>query len=247
MNTDYDPIARQYQASKLQPWRTHIERHTLLELVGPVEGLRTIDLACGEGYYTRLLRRLGAGPILGIDLSERMIELAREQERNEPLSIDYQVGDARALDAEGSLDLLFAAYLLNYSSSREDLRLMCEAIARSLKPGGRFVTVNNRPEDPPSNFQCGLVYGYSKRLEGIFMEGASIVWQFHLPSGLIEVTNYLIPTSALESALAAAGMEELQWHPPKVSREGRERRGDAYWKPFLDEPPVAFLSCRKGR
>lgn len=60
MTTDYNQIAKEYQASKLQPWRTHIERATLLQILGPIQGLRTIDLACVEGYYTRLLRRLGA-------------------------------------------------------------------------------------------------------------------------------------------------------------------------------------------
>ena len=80
MTTDYDKITREYKESKLQPWRTHIERFTLLSLVGEVQGLRTLDLACGEGYYTRLLRRMGAEPITGVDLSKGMIELAISQE-----------------------------------------------------------------------------------------------------------------------------------------------------------------------
>jgi ubiquinone/menaquinone biosynthesis C-methylase UbiE len=49
MTTDYNKIAKEYQESKLQPWRTHIERYTLLSLLGTVQGLNTLDLACGEG------------------------------------------------------------------------------------------------------------------------------------------------------------------------------------------------------
>ena len=45
MSTNYDQIAREYQASKLQPWRTHIERHTLLRLTGKVAGLRALEKA----------------------------------------------------------------------------------------------------------------------------------------------------------------------------------------------------------
>ena len=60
MDTDYDRIAEQYKRVKLQPWRTHIERYTLLRLVGDVAGKAVIDLACGEGYYTRALRQQGA-------------------------------------------------------------------------------------------------------------------------------------------------------------------------------------------
>ena len=61
MATDYDRIAGQYKRAKLQPWREHIERYTLLRLVGDVAGRAAIDLACGEGYYTRELRRRARG------------------------------------------------------------------------------------------------------------------------------------------------------------------------------------------
>ncbi|MEY4567911.1 MAG: hypothetical protein RLY14_2881, partial [Planctomycetota bacterium] len=147
MTTDYDKIAKEYQESKLQPWRTHIEQYTLLNLVGQVQGLCTLDFACGEGYYTRLLRRLGAEPISGIDLSKGMIALAISQEAKEPLGIQYSVGDARDINFNAKSDLVFAAYLLNYASNYQELLSMCEAIARNLTSGGRFVSVNNNPDD----------------------------------------------------------------------------------------------------
>ena len=77
MTTDYNPIAGEYKQSKLQPWRTHIECFSLMELVGDLSRLSVLDVACGEGYYTRLLRRRGAEAALGVDLSTGMIELAR--------------------------------------------------------------------------------------------------------------------------------------------------------------------------
>ncbi|MFN7731763.1 MAG: class I SAM-dependent methyltransferase [Pirellula sp.] len=249
MTTDYNQIAKEYQASKLQPWRTHIERATLLQILGSIEGLLTLDLACGEGYYTRLLRRLGAVEVCGIDLSTKMIDLAREQELSEGLGIEYRVGDARAIDYEASFDLVFAAYLLNYASDAGELRAMCQAIARSLKPGGRFVTVNNNPDDPISNFEAGRGYGYSKRLEGSLEEGSPILWSLHLADKTIEVTNYYLKKSTLESALDAAGLGTIRWHVPCVSDEGIEQYGAAYWQRFLAQPPIVFLECfkREGR
>ena len=59
MDTDYDQIAERYQRARPQPWRTHIERFTLLRLVGDLAGKAVIDLACGEGHYTRRLRQQG--------------------------------------------------------------------------------------------------------------------------------------------------------------------------------------------
>ncbi|MEW6036656.1 MAG: class I SAM-dependent methyltransferase [Pseudomonadota bacterium] len=97
MRTDYDPIAERYKRAKLQPWRNCIEAFTLLDLIGNLSGQAVVDVACGEGFYTRRLRAQGAARVLGVDLSERMVELAREQEAEQPLGIDYRVGDGKNL------------------------------------------------------------------------------------------------------------------------------------------------------
>ncbi len=243
MSTNYDQIAKEYQASKLQPWRTHIERYTLLRLARSVAGLRVLDLACGEGYYTRLLRRLGAAAVTGVDLSQGMIELARAQELAEPLGVRYEAGDAQKVDQQQSNDLVFAAYLLNYAKDYDELLAMCQAIARSLKPGGRFVTVNNHPGDPPENFETGRMYGYSKKLEGPLVEGAPIHWSFHLADQTIEVTNYYLTKATMERAMTAAGLRDIRWHCAEVSPEGVAQMGDAHWQPFLRQPPIVFVEC----
>src|SRR6202035_2471937 len=97
MTTNYDPITEQYKRSKQQPWRTHIEAFTLLQLIGDPGGKAVLDVACGEGYYTRLLRQQGATQVTGVDLSAGMIELARAQEARHRQGIEYRVGDARDL------------------------------------------------------------------------------------------------------------------------------------------------------
>ena len=112
MTTDYDPIAEQYKRSKQQPWRTYIEAFTLMDLIGDPPGKKVIDIACGEGYYTRLLRQQGAEKVTGVDLSERMVELAKAQEAVQRLGIDYVVGDGRNLELGAKYDLAVAAYLL---------------------------------------------------------------------------------------------------------------------------------------
>src|SRR5690242_14347118 len=95
MTTNYDQIATQYQESKRAPWREWIERYSLLKLIGDATDKSVVDFACGEGYYTRLVKEQGAGRTLGIDLSPGMIELAREQEERALLGIEYRVADAR--------------------------------------------------------------------------------------------------------------------------------------------------------
>ncbi len=246
MDTDYDQIAGQYKRAKLQPWRTHIERYTLLRLAGDLAGKSVIDLACGEGYYSREFRRLGAARVVGVDLSHGMIALAEAEEAREPLGVEYRVGDVLALDVPGQFDLAFAAYLLNYAHSAEELTRMCRAVAHALKPGGRFVTANNHPAEPPANFPAGRAYGYSKRVEGELVEGAPIIWEFFLPDGSIEVTNYYLRVETMEEAFRAAGLREMRWHAPELSPEGVREFGLEHWAAFLACPPVAFIDCVKG-
>ena len=60
--TQYDGIAAQYQRSKHSPIRRHVEAWSFFRMLGPVDGLAVLDLACGEGFYTRQLARRGARP-----------------------------------------------------------------------------------------------------------------------------------------------------------------------------------------
>ncbi len=192
MTTNYDPIAEQYKRSKQQPWRTHIEAFSLLKLIGAPHGLSVLDVACGEGFYTRMVRQRGAAKVTGVDLSEGMVELARKQEHEHGLGIDYVVGDACALDLPEKFDLVMAAYLLNYAHDRRELQAMCNGIARSLKPGGRFVTVNGSPHLHFPSAPSYRKYEFDTKVLGEWKEGAPITWTFFLNDGSFEIENYYL-------------------------------------------------------
>lgn len=255
MTTDYDPIAEQYRRAKQQPWRGHVEAYTLLGLIGDPTGLKVLDLACGEGFYTRLLRQRGAARVLGVDLSARMIELAREQEDVHGLGVQYHVGDARAVELEGECDLVVAAYLLNYARDVAELQEMYEAIARYLTPGGRFVTVNTNPGLDFSAAPSYRRYGFETTLSGPPRagppragpprNGAPLTWTFHLPDGSVSVENYCLDTDAHETAMRAAGLRDIRWHGLRVSPEGRSAMPPDAWDVLLAHPPVALLECRR--
>ena len=100
-----------------RPHMKRAESYTVLHMVGPLAGKRVLDLACGFGFYTRLLKQHGAAEVIGIDISPEMVRLGREQEQAEPLGVTYQVSDATALPALGAFDLVTAIYLLNYATS----------------------------------------------------------------------------------------------------------------------------------
>src|SRR5262249_54551707 len=160
MATNYDDIAEEYKRAKQQPWRLHLEHYTFFKLLGDVHGKTVLDLACGEGFYTRFIKRRGAARVVGVDLSSGMIELARREEQREPLGIDYIVHDVKQLALNETFDVIVAAYLLNYAQTAAELLEMGRAIIRHLKPGGRFVTVNNNPRHAVEHFAATRKYGF---------------------------------------------------------------------------------------
>ncbi len=245
MTTDYDPIAEQYKRSKQQPWRTHIESFTLMELIGDPTGKTVIDLACGEGFYSRLIRRRGAKKLVGVDLSERMIELARGQEADHRLGIDYVVGDARELKLEEKYDLAVAAYLLNYARDRSELAAMCKGIASCLKPGGRFVTVNCNPALDFRTAPSYRPYGFETSVADERPEGAPITWTFFLEDGSFAIENYFLDAAAHEDAFRSAGFRDIRWHGPLLSPDGATAGGPDFWESFLDRSPITFIECVK--
>jgi 2-polyprenyl-3-methyl-5-hydroxy-6-metoxy-1,4-benzoquinol methylase len=243
MTTDYDQIASEYKQAKQHPWRYFIERYTFLQLIGDVEGMSVLDLACGEGWYTRELRRRGAARVVGVDLSEGMIELARQEEARGPLGIEYRVQDARLADGGERFDLVVAAYLLNYASTREELGEMCMAVARSLKPGGRFVAVNNNPDQAIEHFAASRKYGLIKSTPGELHEGAPIVFTIFQGDSSFDITNYWLSPATHEECLRAAGLRQVRWHRPQLSPEVGPAFGGDFWEAFLTHPPITFLEC----
>jgi toxoflavin synthase len=242
MTTNYDPIAEQYKRAKQQPWRVHIEAFTLVTLIGDPAGKAVIDIACGEGFYTRIIRQRGAAKVTGVDLSEKMIGLARASEAQQRLGIDYIVGDGRDL-AVADCDLAIAAYFLNYAHDRAELNAMCRGIARCLKPGGRFVTVNSNPACDFSAAPSYRKYGFETSVVGPFREGAPVTWTFYLEDGPFAIENYFLDVALHEEALRAAGFRDIRWHQPMLSPEGHSGYGHDYWSDLLHHPPVIFIEC----
>jgi toxoflavin synthase len=244
MPTNYDEIAEEYKRSKQVAWRYYIEQYSLCEVAGEVSGLSVLDLACGEGHYTRMFKKMGASRVVGLDLSAKMIELATAAEETEPLGIEYLVGDARSVHFKESFDVVLAAYLLNYARSEQDLLVMAKAIHRSLNPGGRFVTVNDNPEQQLSSFGNTRKYGFVKSADSELRSGAAIHYTFLQDGEEFVIENYYLDPATHVSVFEDAGFVDVHWHAPQLAPTESGVRAE-YWADFLRDPPIALFACRK--
>lgn len=243
MTTDYNQIAEQYKKAKAHPWRSRGELFSLMNLIGDLAGKQVIDLACGEGWLTRHLCKRGAARVVGIDLSEAMIELACSQETQEPLGIQYRVEDAQSTKSSEIFDLVVSNWLLVYAHTREELAAMCRGMAQRAKPGGRFVTLTANPalysmQSHPPDYRK---YGFEIRLADSVYEGAPLIWTIHLDDSSFEIENYYMPITAHESALRDAGFSDITFHQLTLAPDPQAGDEGDYWTDFLKYPPAIMI------
>jgi SAM-dependent methyltransferase len=98
-----------------------------------------LDLCCGEGYYSRILRKMGY-ETYGVDISDRFIELARKKDAR----IAYRRADAARMKffRKNFFDLIVCSMAL---IDTPDLNGTLKEVGRILKPGGYFLASISHP------------------------------------------------------------------------------------------------------
>jgi SAM-dependent methyltransferase len=238
----YDAIGEAYEGFKTLPMARYPERASFLALLGDVRDRAVLDLACGTGYYTRAIRRLGARPVTGIDVSPEMVRAAQDIERRTHLGITYQVANAAGLPKLGAFSVVSAVYLLNYAADEAQLTSMCEGALRNLADDGQFVTLTQNPDfsfDGPQPAK----YGFSFIALASVPIGTRVRITAHLDPP-IAFETFVIAAPVYEHALAAAGFTKVEWIPLHVTEGAVESFAPGYWQDFLDNPPLIMLRCR---
>ena len=143
--------------------------------------------------------------------------------------------------------LVVASYILNYAQSKEELLKMCQNIYSNLKPGGRFVSVNDNSEQPPESYLTSEKYGFVKSISEPLQEGTPITYTFTIPGEgkTFCFDNYYLSKATYEWAFRTAGFKAIHWHKPIVSPKGVREFGKEFWQDFLDYAPMIGIECLK--
>jgi 2-polyprenyl-3-methyl-5-hydroxy-6-metoxy-1,4-benzoquinol methylase len=117
--------------------RQYVVDPVILKLAGSVKGLEILDAGCGNGYLSRLLARKGAR-VEGMDISRVFIDMARRNEKENPLGIEYHVGSVCNMHMfqDEIFDLVVSNLVL---MDLADLDKAMEEFRRVLKNGGRLI------------------------------------------------------------------------------------------------------------
>jgi 2-polyprenyl-3-methyl-5-hydroxy-6-metoxy-1,4-benzoquinol methylase len=122
--------------------------------VGDVAGKRVLDAACGEGTSARRLAAAGAR-VVGVDLAQRMIDLAVERERTAPLGITYRQASLDDLSAfeTGAFDVVTCQMALMDLGPLDASLAECRRVLRS---GGTLAVAIAHPVSFTPRMQAGV-------------------------------------------------------------------------------------------
>jgi SAM-dependent methyltransferase len=222
----------------------------VVRLIGRLEDQRILDIGCGPGAFARLLAHRGA-VVVGVDLSPRMVELAREGAAEAGLEsrTSFETADATATGGlpRGPFDVVTLVLALQ---NMDDPAAVLRNAARTLRPGGRLVLALNHPcfripgathwgFDPKERIQFRRVDAYkSERKLDI---------QIHPGSDPSQTRpSYHWPLETLFHALRAAGLRVLDVSEPVGDAFSEGGRAEAENRARREFPLFLVIAAERG-
>lgn len=102
---------------------------------------QVLDLGCGYGWHCRYAMENGASSVLGIDLSEKMLNQARKVNQLEGIEYQQCALEDYAYPAE-MFDVVISSLTLHYI---ENLTALFQKVAQTLRRGGEFIFSMEHP------------------------------------------------------------------------------------------------------
>ena len=119
----------QYSANNVE------EKPALFSLIPNLKGKRVLDLGCGYGENCKAFAEMGATYVLGIDLSEKMLEVARRE--NAHTQVVYRVMNMEDIHTiHDQFDIIISSLALHYIHDFDEL---VQKISALLTDSGYFV------------------------------------------------------------------------------------------------------------
>jgi ubiquinone/menaquinone biosynthesis C-methylase UbiE len=191
-------------------------------------GRRVLDLACGQGVFSRYLLEKRIKPE-GLDSSEELLRMARSRSIK---TIPYHLGDASDATLLKDQEFDGIACLLAVQNM-ENIEPVFKNIARWLKPKGKFVMVLTHPcfriprqthwgWDDDKKMEYRRIDRYANEMKipiltPPFIDKVNFTMTYHRP-----LQNYF--SALLKAGLCVDSLEE--WMSNKESAPGKRSRGE---------------------
>jgi ubiquinone/menaquinone biosynthesis C-methylase UbiE len=251
--TSWEPVASWYKGylNKEDTFQEKIIFPGALRLLAPKPEGRYLDIACGEGAFTRLLAQGRELQVVGIDAAPSLVEAARRRlpagRQGAPKRADYETLDAARIGERFEAKSFDGAACILALQNIEAADDVIRGASKILKPGAPLVIVMNHPAFRQPR-QSGWGWDEARKLQyrrvDKYLSLYSAPIQAHPGSDAKTVTwSYHRPLQAYFAALTESGfvidgLEE--WASHRTSDSGPKARAE---NAAREEIPM-FLALR---
>ncbi|MDB5238608.1 MAG: hypothetical protein JWM46_878 [Candidatus Kaiserbacteria bacterium] len=216
----------------------------LVRVLGLKKEERVLDLACGQGFFTREFAKTGAA-VQGTDIAPELIKEAKKHGGD----IRYDIASAEDLSfaRDASFDTVVCVLALQ---NMENLGKVCKEVERVLVPGGRFVLVLNHPAFRVlKRSKWGWDEGgiQFRRVDG-YLSAAKVFIDMHPGKGgeKIQTISYHRSLQDFFKSLAGASLAVTrleEWISHRVSEKGPKQKAEDTARKEI--PLFMMLEARK--
>lgn len=220
-----------------------IETPILSAMLPDLHGKKILDIGCGMGQHAKQYSDMGAESVLGIDISEKMLDYAKEH--NGAGNISYKRMAMEDIETiEQKFDLITSSLVFDYIEDFEGLMVKIHTL---LKEDGKFVFSMSHPI---ATSWDGVYDRYTRTETG---ERLYANLRNYNKEGLRKVKwavdgyeCYHRTVSTIINALINAGFILEECQESNISDDMREKYPDVFGG-TIHRPDFIFFRCRKGK
>lgn len=230
---NWDDILNGYEGDT---YRKEVMIPTILKLLPDLKGKSVLDAGTGNGILIPHLSKLNPKTVVGIDISEDLLSVARERL---PKNLKFYKRDlTKELNLEeGPFDLVISNLVLN---EIEDIDAALRNISGQIKKGGQLILGLLHPAYVLGKFCFG-----DKNIEGFkdyFTEGG-IVEIYKDGAKSIRFEAFFHQISSYLNAVIKAGLQITEVVEPKMPE--KVTRDNPYYGPYKALPITLYIVAKK--
>jgi SAM-dependent methyltransferase len=228
-------------------FHTYLEKPAMYSKLPNLQNKTVLCVGCGTGEEVKYLNSLGVKKIIGIDISEKLIELAQESYPD----LEFHVMDVEALDfLSDHFDFVYSSLTMHYL---ESWTKALQSVNKVLKKNGIFLfsithpffSATHKTEDKKMKSR---IFGFKDTKNSEICE----IYGDYLSSRKLEifigrdlvVTNHHRPLSVIIKEIVNSGFEILDFIEPKAKDESKELNKN-FWEIHQKIPEFMIFELSK--
>ncbi|GAB1315613.1 S-adenosyl-L-methionine-dependent methyltransferase [Madurella fahalii] len=249
----YNEMATEYDSYAELPI-ARLEAELIRTALGDCTGLAVLDLGGGSGTHARQAIKAGAHHVDVVDISDAMMQIGKdiEAKSSEESKIRWLLADATKPMADqgvdisaGQYDIAMANWVFDHAHNPDELKGMWDNIAKSLKPGGRFIGIRViapgiHEEYNIKTGKYGCLFADIKDIPGGFECTTTLLTEPPFSFGLTPMEDSYKMINDIPRQL---GFTDFICIPDADSDV--VKKDPQFWKEHLDNPMFAVVTAKK--